>query len=166
MGFFRFVGANSARALRTPLVEAAYRSNAEKAAKAFDQGDYNSAYGYVVENKVMDEFHGKVLNSGQIVKFKTDRGFVKTDIDMETDTGVYQIKSGAGLMSPSQAQATIMYAEQQGKTPILMYNEGLVKDDNLNLRDLRQKYPQFQLVPRNDWATNPKEYFDKNGVGH
>ncbi|HEY1399376.1 LysM peptidoglycan-binding domain-containing protein [Roseateles sp.] len=144
-------------------VIAKIQSNDVSMTKALQKGEYASAYGYLTENAVAAEFGEDVVAMGKLVNFPTAKGRVRTDIDVETKAQVVQVKSGADLMSPNQRDATYLYAKSVGKEPVLMYNANLVASDSKVLVDLRARYPDFIIVPRNDWAVDAKAYFKALG---
>jgi hypothetical protein len=127
-------------------VAATVELNRRRAARARAMGNEASARGYEAENEVIASLGDRVQEAGRVVSYPTDRGKVRTDIDVETDTEVIQVKSGSQLPDPNQAEATRRHAQATGKTPKVIYDPARVPPNTL--RDFEQRNPDFELEPR------------------
>jgi len=90
--------------------KATYEKNRRKIETAQQSGDSSrikDAHGAKIENKIADELGNKVVKAGEEVKYPNPNNpnrTLKSEIDLETDTEVIQIKSGKDLPEPRQIQ--------------------------------------------------------------
>lgn len=135
--------------------KATYEKNRRKIEKAQQSGDSSrikDAHGAKIENKIAEELGDKVVKAGEEVKYPNPNHpnrTLKSEIDLETDTEVIQIKSGKDLPEPRQIQTTIYHAEQVSKRPVVYYNESTVPFQAV--QEFEKTYPQVKLVPRTDF---------------
>lgn len=109
-----------------------------------------SAHGYDIENKIITEKGADVVKAGEDVSYKNSAGVVKsTDIDVETKTEVIQIKSGTGMPSPGQMEATQLHAAAVGKPVRVIYDANKVP--GAAVRDFQSRNPSVILEPRTDF---------------
>jgi hypothetical protein len=137
---------------------ATYEKNKRKVEEAKASGDprkIKDAHGAAIENKIADELGDKVIKAGEIVKYpnpnKPDRT-LRSEIDLETNTEVIQIKSGGELPDTRQIETTIHHAQLNGKTPVVYYNASRISSSSSQtLENYRKNYPSVILRPRTDF---------------
>ena len=130
---------------------ATFRYNQDRIAKALAAGNPESANGYEIENKIITEKGSDVVKAGEKVSYINTSGkTLSTDIDVETNSEVIQIKSGRGMPSPGQMEATQLHADAAGGKPIrVMYNADKVPGPAV--RDFQRRYPNAILEERRDF---------------
>jgi len=136
--------------------EATYEKNRRKMETATQSGDpknLKNAHGAAIENKIADELGEDVVKAGEEVKYPNPSNpnrTLKSEIDLETQTEVIQIKSGQDLPDPRQTATTLSHAQQTGKTPVVYYNANEVP--KRAVEQYKKDYPAIKLVPRDDFS--------------